>query len=458
LSRTLKIHTLLSVFVLITYTGTVFAQNKHTSVWYFGQYAGLDFNYNPPVPLNNSAMSTGEGSAVISDSNGKLLFYTSGKDVWDSTHILMPNGTGLKALGTPSQPALILPKPGSNTLYYIFTPSGNESGENSLFYSVVDMQLNNGKGDIIPEQKNVLLYANASERITIAKHTDGNSYWLISKSRNSLNSEFYAFKITSTGVQITPVISTTIAISSAYFSGHIKASQQGDKIATQTNPSSLGLFNFNQTTGTVSYEKSYDFNTYLRSDAVEFSSDGTKLYTSYFSGLTNNKIYQFDLTSTIFAPILIGSGTKSFFSLQLALDKKIYVAQGNSNKIGVINNPNNAGLGCNYQPQIIELELNSIYGFPEFYLVITQFDFSIQSACISAPSFFSLTDTSNISTVLWNFGDNQTSTELNPTHTYANAGTFSVTLEIIFTDNSTQTITKTIEILDKPSIILIEHE
>jgi len=77
--------------------------------------------------------------------------------------------------------------------------------------------------------------------------------------------------------------------------------------------------------------------------------------------------------------------------------------------------------------------------------------------CLGELTTFSASFT-NIKSVLWNFGDSQTSTELNPSHIYANAGTYTVTLEVTFTDNSTQTITKTIEILNKPATILIEHE
>ena len=37
----------------------------------------------------------------------------------------------------------------------------------------------------------------------------------------------------------------------------------------------------------------------------------------------------------------------------------------------------------------------------------------------------------------WNFGDNSTSTERNPTHTYAAAGNYTITLTV--TDNTGQT-------------------
>ncbi len=77
--------------------------------------------------------------------------------------------------------------------------------------------------------------------------------------------------------------------------------------------------------------------------------------------------------------------------------------------------------------------------------------------CLGEFTTFSASFT-NIQSVLWHFGDSQTSTELNPTHTYASAGTYTVTLEVTFADNSTQTVTKDIEIFDKPLKPIIEHK
>jgi hypothetical protein len=51
---------------------------KQSNIWYFGNKEGLDFNQQPPVPLFTNAINSDEGTAVISDNSGKLLFYTNG--------------------------------------------------------------------------------------------------------------------------------------------------------------------------------------------------------------------------------------------------------------------------------------------------------------------------------------------------------------------------------------------
>src|SRR5262249_16838704 len=68
---------------------------KEANIWYFGNYAGLDFNSGAPVVLNNSAMTSFEGCGSIADTSGSLLFYTDGITVWNKNQEVMDNGTGL---------------------------------------------------------------------------------------------------------------------------------------------------------------------------------------------------------------------------------------------------------------------------------------------------------------------------------------------------------------------------
>ena len=94
------------------------------NIWYFGYNAGLDFNSGFPVLLNNGQLSTYEGCASICDNNGNILFYTDGMVVYNSNHITMPNGTGLLGNNSSTQSSIIVKKPLSNSIYYIFTVDG----------------------------------------------------------------------------------------------------------------------------------------------------------------------------------------------------------------------------------------------------------------------------------------------------------------------------------------------
>ncbi|MBK7029542.1 MAG: hypothetical protein IPH45_10145 [Bacteroidales bacterium] len=98
----------------------------------------------------------------MSDTAGNLLFYSKGARVWSRDHEIMPNGWYLAGCDWVQQPCITMLKPGSDHLYYLFTvnsPICESLGQNSYggSYSVIDMNLNNGLGDVVPGMKEVLI-------------------------------------------------------------------------------------------------------------------------------------------------------------------------------------------------------------------------------------------------------------------------------------------------------------
>ena len=150
---------------IVVFTAEISAQNQ-ANWWFFGAYAGLNFNSmstgaNPiPTAVNNGAMRTTEGCASISDASGNLLFYTDGITVWDSRHQTMPNGTGLMGNGSSTQSGVIVPDPVNKKKYFVFTADHGGAGiiHRGLRYSVVDMSLNSGFGDVATASKNTLVF------------------------------------------------------------------------------------------------------------------------------------------------------------------------------------------------------------------------------------------------------------------------------------------------------------
>ena len=171
----MKFKVLLLLTFLLSFSSTQ-AQNE-AAIWYFGFNAGLDFNSGAPVALTNGMLSTNEGCSTISNSNGQLLFYTDGIRVWDKSHNVMPNGTGLFGNPSSTQSGIIVPKPNNPNLYYIFTID-DEAGPNGLRYSEVDLTLNGGNGDV-NANKNILLTTPTAEKISAIEHANGNDIWVI---------------------------------------------------------------------------------------------------------------------------------------------------------------------------------------------------------------------------------------------------------------------------------------
>ncbi len=338
--------------------------------WFFGYNAGITFNTSPPTPLAGGQLVSYEGGSGMSDKNGNLLFYSDGIKVWNRNHAQMPNGFGLLGHESSSQGVLIVQDPGDTNKFYVFTIA-QLAGSNGLRYSVVDMNLQNGNGDIT--QKNIFVRNNLTEKLTGAIRCDGN-VWILTHEWQS--NKFYADLLTPTGL-INPITSS-IGVTHTGGSngikntiGHMKISPKGDKLALAIRDrNTFELFDFDMATGIVSNPVTIVGN-YPTSVGVEFSGDGTKLYTNTH---TSNKIYQFDLTlngSAIASSVqLVATSSSAIGGMQRGPDGKIYVARNTLSDagiayLGVINSPNLLGSACNYVDNGLGLGLGkSRWGLP----------------------------------------------------------------------------------------------
>jgi len=454
------------LFILIIFNLQSIAQN-HANIWYFGENAGLDFNSGSPVILTNGALNTSEGCATISNSNGGLLFYTDGVRVWNKNHIQMPNGFGLLGNSSTTQ-TLIVPKPGSDSIYYIFTASNSEIGLiNGLNYSVVDISLLGGLGDVTT--KNVFLHTPMCEKITAVKHCNNIDIWVITHKWNS--DAFHAYLVTDTGINPMPIISNVGLIHFTPFVflgaiGYLRASPLGCKLASAVYGGRFELFDFDNSTGIVS--NPIELGSYPVNYGVEFSPDGTKVYTSY--GALPSEIYQYDLqagdsTAIINSATLIFSYSGPIFyylssALQLGPDGKIYVAHHTDTSLGVINNPNALGTACNYVNDGIFLAgKKSNWGLPNFVTsFLNNLKFTYKNTCYGDSTFFFISCTTNLDSLYWDFGDTASgalnfSTEINPFHIFSSPGNYNVKL-IIYHCNTSDTASKIITILPSPQINL----
>jgi len=198
-----KYYYLLPVFFLLfSATNSIFAQGQN-NIWHFGRFAGFDFNGGGPAILAGGQLNSREGGATIANTAGSLLFYTDGITVWDKAHGIMPNGTGLMGDTSSTQSAIILQKPNSANIYYIFT-SGSRGNASGVTYSEVDLTLNGGFGDLTAT-KNIQLNTPTCEKLTAVRHCNQRDIWVISHDWGS--NAFRTYLVTPAGVTLVPVIS-----------------------------------------------------------------------------------------------------------------------------------------------------------------------------------------------------------------------------------------------------------
>jgi gliding motility-associated-like protein len=436
------------LFLIVIFYNVLAFSQQEASIWYFGQNAGLDFNSGSPVPLLDGQLSTDEGCATLSDFNGNLLFYTDGMKVYNRNHIIMPNGNDLLGHSSSSQSATIVPKPGSSNLFYLFTVE-HESNPNGLRYSIIDLTLDGGLGDITAE-KNVLMITPTLENLGVTKHSNGIDYWIVSHGWG--NNSYYAFLLTSSGISATPVITNigaTVNGNGFLEAGFIKISPSGLKLAFTSVSDVVQLFDFNRTTGVLSNGQTL-LNEGGELYGVEFSPDETVLYVSN----AFNKVYQFNLLAANIpnSQFTLYDGSLFPGALQLGPDGKIYLAVYGQNKIGVINNPDIVGVGCGFQINAVDLGGRfSRGGLPAFNQSFFNVSFTAQNFCEGDATLFTLNTNEVITSITWDFGDGQTSSVLNASHQYALAGTYTVTVTAT-TASQTTTKSRTITISPLPVV------
>ncbi len=415
------------VLLIAVVSNIAFAQ-KEGNIWYFGDYAGLDFNSGSPVPLTNSSLITEEGSATICDKYGNLLFYTDGVTVWNRNHNVMSNGTGLLGHSSSTQSGVIVPKPGYPNIYYVFTVS-DKTENNGFRFSIVDMSLDGGNGAVTT--KNQLLFTPCVEKITAVKHANNVDIWVIGHKWES--NQFYTYLITTNGINTIenavpgfPIIATQgswHADDSYNCIGYLKASSNGDKIACAVYGGGwFELFDFNSTTGAISYIMQFSGANYVWAYGVEFSPDGKLLYLSKMEDPA--RIYQYDITLPTPAAILASRylvasspGNFSYAALQLAPDRKIYVARYGLQSLSVINSPNSPGSACNFvDDQRTLAGRYSRWGLPCFIQTYFGFNFNISSNSPLCPNdtLFLYCDTVSGGTYYWYGPNGFTSTQQNP--------------------------------------------
>lgn len=500
---------------------TIYAQ-KEAYNWYFGGVvanpfpgsltltpgAGITFNSSPPTALTDSKMSTLEGVATISDTAGNLLFYTDGTTVYNALHDTMPNGTGLLGSYSSTQSGVAIKHPGDDSLYFLFTVDAqaglvttdppdypiSQSGYGGLAYSMIDMRLDGGLGDIVLSTKNTLLVTPTAEKLTAVRHCNGNDIWLITHGWE--NDSFYVFLITDNGIEDT-IYQKIGMIHQDYDApgsgqatiGYLKSSPDGSKLALAINDAIPGigatqLFDFDNQTGNIS--NAITLNTGNYTYGISFSPDNSKLYVtrpytpSGFPALYNrvDELIQYDLSTNNEAQILAskkiinipdaGSGGTSNLvaGLQNGSDGKMYVTRVLTFFLDVIHDPNLPGASCQYQTQAVNLSGKlGVFGLPNFVesFFLPEPDFiqsldsttidtalSIQEACLQDIVYFiALPRTNHAVTYHWDFGDpasgiyNTDSVKI-ARHIFSDTGNFIITL--IIDGCETDTIIKEIHI------------
>ncbi|MBX2940816.1 MAG: gliding motility-associated C-terminal domain-containing protein [Cyclobacteriaceae bacterium] len=415
-------------------------QDQRANVWYFGNRAGIDFNTlpNPPTPLDDSAMDAPEGTSTISDRNGKLIFYTDGNKVYDRTHTEIATGIGGDPLS--AQAALIVPVPGDETLYYIFTTQAIDgTSANELRYSLFDIKPNGGLGAVT--QQNILLFAKSTERIT------ANGNWLIAHEYG--NNTFRSYPITAAGIG-DPVYSS-IGSDHTFQNpqtgeGYIKLGARNNVAVALSNPGTsnlVELFTLVDSSGRITNYRKID----LKEPngqvyGIEFSPGGNKVFATLKGSPAPSSVYEYFLDSLDMPYLrnITPEPAQELGALQIGPDGQIYMAINGSNVLGTIQAVEDTTLNSpvNFSGFTLAAGTNSRLGLPNFTQIISNAtggpDFTFDGICFGTPTRFTGIPTDAIDQFQWFFGVGQGGVPFDApadtTHLYTATGSYTVIMTI----------------------------
>ena len=325
-------------------------------------------------------------NASISDSSGNLLFYTNGNYLENRNFQRLQNSTnynpslindstgGLNIDGG----AIVIPYPNHPDLFYIFHVNYEEFVKNNhtfdnpleLRYSIVDMNMDNGLGDIDPANKTIPVINDTLVlgRLGACRHGNGRDWWLIT--HRFENNTFHKLLITPDTI-LTSTQNIGNIVSQYTPTGFSSFNPQGTKLAVLEWDTLVNLYNFDRCNGTLSnYYPLFIHDSLSYAYGMAFSPSGRFLYVSTFYSvyqydLTAANIYNSRITVAKLDSVTYNGGRLYFSYMKLAPDGKIYINTWDGTQyIHVINNPEGMGVACNFVQHAIRLSAWSASVFP----------------------------------------------------------------------------------------------
>jgi hypothetical protein len=482
-----------STFILLFAFSILFAQ-MHDNVWLFGSAGGdqssydstgvtlLDFsNGNKPEVFEKEPYTVnfyGTNTSMC-DSSGNLLFYTNGEHVYSHNHKVMSNGNKIAAIINGlgyrlPQAAISLPFPQNEGKYVLITieDDPNDTFGWKLFNHVIDMEKDNGLGQVIAKRQLLVQDSLSWGKISATKHANGRDWWFIVP--RDFSNVYYIGLLTPDGIRIDTFENDEIVFDglgqSAFSPDGTHFIRVDDK--SLVTPNQISLFDFDRCTGKLSNYQSHFINEPNAFGlGCAFSKDSKLLYinntiTSYQYYLSEMDVFTSELTVAEWDGTLFkNTFPVNFYLSQLAPDGRIYInSTGSSVSMHVINFPGRSGNDCQFIQNGLQTPTQIRYEMPNFpnYRLGPLDGSSCDTLGLDnhplarwrweqedtlQPLSITFTDLSDYEpdNWYWTFGDGQSSTAQYPVHAYDAKGVYTVCL-VVSNANSADTLCRVLEL------------
>lgn len=383
---------ILFLLFVISFLPTSSAQ-KHDYHWVLG-YGGngdvadtssiaggivMDFATSPPARVKqNLKMNFNQNVHACSDSMGNLLYYTNGIRIRDRTFELMENGDMLNP-GTiwnnnqddfyPGWGTFSIPFPGHSNQYILFHLGvylNNGLIYSPFYYTVIDMNMNNGLGAVI-DKNHVLLQGNFNQP-TAVKHANGRDWWVVIGQYNE--PKYFVFLVNEQGISAPQEQMIGDPYHFPAESGNSIFSPDGTLYVQNESANGCRVHLFDRCTGQLSHYRILQYDTIYGSFhpfLAMFSEDSRFLYigsTRYMAqvdmwadSFTVARTDTIQMTDWDFNPF--PGFVTLFYQGSLAPDNKIYMCSfAETMVMHVMHHPNLPGQACDLE--------NSGLGLPRF--------------------------------------------------------------------------------------------
>ena len=498
----------LSLLLLFAFCCINIYSQGQAAHWYFGYNSGFDFtnrytannaviNGVTGQTVNNipqfvtGPISTYEGCFTISDKSGNLLFSSDGITVYNKLNQAMPNGQDLKGRSSAAQSGIVIPRPGHPDNYYIVTTSASEqTPHRGMHYYEIDMTLDGGKGDVIPNSETQIQFVNqagttiysalqAYENIAAVGHANGIDYWLVHRIRRY----FFVWKVTREGIaDKADIYDIGIDPPVHVYPGYTKFSGDGKYIANAySNTSTFTIGKFDNATGAITNIKTRGSLGYSNAYTMEFSPNNKYLYfTFYYTGPVMRLSVNSLLNGTAETPQLV---MNSVTNIQMGPDGRIYGIASKDRSSSVYRNlymildpdqDNIADIKCTYIPNYFPAANGShlsLTNFTSSFFGMDEIKVEPKDKCINQNLTFSVqintgTGSNSVNKIVWDFGDgtpivtdsNMDKYYFTQTHAYAKRGIYNITLTPYRSDGTAITDkTQTIQIKVGSCTLPVNH-
>ena len=419
----------------------LFSQNPGASNWRFGNEIGIDFNTVPPtvVPSNLTVNNVTE-PAVISNSVGQLVAYSSGAELFNGAGNTVENGT----FTGQSTENLLVPAVGNPDLYYFF-----RSGEGiGVTQTLVDMGANGGEGTILEENKDIQIYDFACQLI-VSSHENQEDIWVLMVSNNGGSGEIHitSLLISDSGVTEEQSFSDSFIFAGWYPTiDDARMSPDCQTIATSHKGHYVTLFQMDRATGQIVEQ----FNDALslpdsfsesQLNYLEFSTEGDYLYVlADHSSIQRFTIGTFDPTEFENSGVeLFNDATSPWTHIKRGPDENLYLYNENTQALDALANTDAPDiLDVVLTSDTVEIGLDAEFMPNTITLCAPTFGIAVNDICIPEVAEFTSFGFDFADSTYWSIelddGTIETYNEISLEIIYENEGEYSVEFYYLFED------------------------